>query len=135
MKSYFTTFLFLFAIIQLQAQVIEFNDPDFKKMLLTQTCIDNDLDGEAETRADINEDEEIDVSEAAQILGIVFTDWPRINNINDLQHFTNLISFSNADSKVPADKYDFRANSKLKNLELFTNEKRVNFSNYNTLQN
>jgi len=133
MKSYFSALFSAFIIMQLQAQVIEFNNPEFERLLRISTLVDNDLDGRAETRADLNGDGAIDVSEAAKILGIILPSTSNINDISDIVHFNNLKLFDNSRSSIAVSSAYFSKHTKLKYIAIHTNDNQINFSNYTNL--
>jgi hypothetical protein len=48
-------------------QIINFPDANFKNALVNTKCVDLDKDGEGDADADLNNDGEIDVSEALKV--------------------------------------------------------------------
>lgn len=63
-KSFFTILILLFAQCCLLAQVVDIPDVNFKNALVNTLCVDTDGDDVGDSDADINNDGEIQVSEA-----------------------------------------------------------------------
>lgn len=75
------------------SQSITFGDFELKQYLVNENCIDTNNDGYPDTNADINNDNEIDISEALTILNLQIghlTNPYNISSIEDLNNFSNL---------------------------------------------
>ncbi|MBK8885289.1 MAG: T9SS type A sorting domain-containing protein [Saprospiraceae bacterium] len=72
-------------------QIINFPDPTFKWALVNTKCVDTDGDGTSDSDADINDDGEIDMSEAADVASFIF----EVNNIASLDGMNNFINLQN----------------------------------------
>ncbi|HLO56786.1 MAG TPA: leucine-rich repeat domain-containing protein [Saprospiraceae bacterium] len=70
-------------------QIINFPDANFKNTLVNSKCVDNNGDGNGDTDADINNDGEIDISEAQVIKGLNINDY-FIHNLDGIKNFTSL---------------------------------------------
>lgn len=76
-----------------QAQIVDIPDANFKNALVNTNCVDTNDDGTLDADADLNDDGEIQVSEALQVLYL--TVWVSdITNISGIEEFTNLIRFN-----------------------------------------
>ena len=70
-------------------QIINFPDPNFKNALVNTKCVDENGDGTPDADADLNDDGEIDESEAIKILGLYVVGYP-INSLERIELFKNL---------------------------------------------
>jgi hypothetical protein len=127
LKNYLLIFSLLF-ICQLRAQNINIPDSVFKNALINSYCVDTNLDGFGDMDADINDDGEIQVSEAEAVISL------RVNNrgINDLTGIEAFVNLEYLDcSQNSLGTIDISQNTKLKelnckfshldNLDLLTN--------------
>ncbi|MBK8670981.1 MAG: hypothetical protein IPN89_16650 [Saprospiraceae bacterium] len=94
-------------------QFINFPDPFFKDALVNTKCVDTDGDDTGDADADLNDDGEIDHSEAAVVLSL-FLEANNIASLDSIDRFLNL------------------QNIKLHNLPIL---KKVEFSHLNSLVN
>lgn len=86
----------IFAYCQFSiGQIINIPDANFKNALLVGNPVDTDGDSIGDADADVNNDGEIDVSEASLVLGLKI-DTRSISNLEGLQFFVNL-RFLNCD--------------------------------------
>jgi uncharacterized repeat protein (TIGR01451 family) len=69
-KSFFTILILLFAQCCLLAQVVDIPDVNFKNALVITLCVDTNGDGLPDSDADLNNDWEIQVSEAEAVKGL-----------------------------------------------------------------
>jgi hypothetical protein len=75
------------------SQTITFVDSELKQYLLNENCIDTNNDGYPDTNADMNNDNEIQVSEALTVLNLQIGQLNNpynITSIEDLNNFSNL---------------------------------------------
>jgi len=73
-------------------QNIQFNDPDLLYYLTNRSCVDTDNDGVFDSTADFNNDGEIQVTEAEQVLYFKFNTLAHnIEDIGGFENFTNLL--------------------------------------------
>lgn len=74
-------------------QTIDFADANLKSYLITENCVDTNNDGFPDSDADVNNDNEIQLSEALNITNLRLEKFPNTYNIasvDDLRHFSNL---------------------------------------------
>lgn len=93
-------FILLFcASFYCTAQIVDIPDPNFKNRLTNFPCIDTDGDGFGDSDADLNDDGEIQVSEAELVSRIIIGSGANITSVEGLQSFVNLekIQFTNND--------------------------------------
>ena len=73
------------------SQTLQFNDTELKNYLLNENCVDLDSNGIGNITADLNNDNEIQVSEASSITSLdITTNSYNITSISDLSQFQNL---------------------------------------------
>ena len=70
-------------------QIINFPDPNFKNALVNTKCVDTNGDGVGDEDADINNDGEIDESEALKVFNLKIFGFS-ITDINGLSYFKSL---------------------------------------------
>jgi uncharacterized repeat protein (TIGR01451 family) len=70
-------------------QIINFPDPNFKNALVNTKCVDTDGDGVGDADADLNNDGEIDMSEALEVERLEISS-NEIISIEGIQHFKEL---------------------------------------------
>src|SRR5690606_13625379 len=93
-KLYILLFLLICGFAN--AQIVNIPDANFKNALINTDCVDNDGDGSYEDDVDTNNDGEIQVSEAAAVLGLNVSnnystpDIEKINSLEGIQNFINL---------------------------------------------
>ena len=88
MKTFFFIILISFNTF-CNAQIVNITDVNFKNALLNSLCVDADLDGIYESDADINNDGQIQLSEATIIKRLNVSN-NNISNLTGLQSFNNL---------------------------------------------
>lgn len=83
------TLILLVIAGSVNAQVVNIPDFDFKDALINSNCVDTNGDGVYDSDADLNDDGEIQLSEAENIirLNVAFDD---IQSISGIENFTNL---------------------------------------------
>tara|TARA_B110000902_G_scaffold34988_1_gene37161 strand:- start:163 stop:1026 length:864 start_codon:yes stop_codon:yes gene_type:complete len=99
MKKYYWILFFIncFLSINLNAQIVSFTNPVLKNYLINELCFDTDNDGFPDSDVDINNDNEIQISEADSVfnltivhpgatLPIIYS----INEVSDLNNFPQL---------------------------------------------
>lgn len=64
--------LLLFSVFGF-GQNIHFTDPDLLTYLITENCVDTNDDGDVDSDADFNNDGQIQLTEAQQVLHFSFT--------------------------------------------------------------
>jgi len=102
MKNVFIL-LFLVLCSMTSAQVINFPDPNFKNALVNSKCVDLDGDNIGDADVDLNNDGEIDVSEAQKVSWLnisrkIITSLEGINKFSNLTHLdchTNQLTLLN----------------------------------------
>ena len=92
-------FFFYFTSLGLSGfgQIIDFPDANFKNALVNINCVDTNGDEEEDSDADINDDGEIDVSEALQVKSLTVSN-QEILSLEGIANFINiekLICYSN----------------------------------------
>ena len=70
-------------------QIVTFSDINFKNALVNTNCVDNDNNGIGESDADINNDNEIQLTEATTVIRLLVSN-QNLNNLNGIENFTNL---------------------------------------------
>lgn len=118
-----TLFLFLFVFSIGYSQNISFTDPNFKNYLLlansvTYPNIAKDLSGNSAT-IDVNNDGEIQVSEALQIASLNINSAANITNCQGIEFFSNLTEFQSNQSQIS--QIDLTSNVNLTSLILRNN--------------
>ncbi len=88
MKSIYIL-LFLFLSSYAHSQIVSIPDANFKNALLNTLCADTNGDGVADADADVNNDGEIQQSEANAVLSL-FVINKNIDSLEGIQYFTNL---------------------------------------------
>lgn len=114
-----TFFFFLFSVITF-GQTIQFSDPNLLHYLTNYNCIDTDGDGIYDSTADLNNDGQIQISEAQQALGLTFNIGNFAHNIQDLgglEHFINLEHLYV--KSIDVDHLDLSVWQSLKTLKIF----------------
>lgn len=92
---FFTTIVLLGTTVF--AQNIDFTDANLKSYLITQNCVDTNNDGIADSDADTNDDNEIQLSEALAITNLSLGSFPdtfHVASLEDLRHFDNIEKLS-----------------------------------------
>lgn len=90
MKHLYFLLILCFSITLTNAQIVNFNDPDLLTYLTSKLCVDTNDDGVFDSDADFNNDGQIQLSEAQQVLSFKFN--TLAHNIEDITGFEN---FSN----------------------------------------
>lgn len=90
--------LIFFLAIRLDAQIITFTDVGLKNYLTNADCVDTNGDSFGDADADMNNDGEIDISEALSVQKFTFENLNQISDtifdISELNYFSNLRSLS-----------------------------------------
>jgi len=76
-----------------QAQIIDIPNADFKNILLNEFCADTTGDGLVDSDVDLNNDGEIEVSEAEAVYFLNVTAY-FFNSMDGIEYFTNLVKLS-----------------------------------------
>ncbi len=117
MKNYyFIALLFLCAMSQ--AQDVDIPDANFKHALVNTLCVDTDGDGFGDSDADINNDGEIQVSEAVIVSWLRFGS-ENIASLEGIGSFTNLRKFFFSDNLITS--LDLTQNPNIIDLTCFGN--------------
>lgn len=123
----FTFYLLLFSAFGF-SQNIQFNDPDLLVYLTTRNCVDTDGDGVFDSDADFDNDGQIQISEAQQVLSFSFT--TLANNIQDIGGFEN---FSNLEylnvTTIDISSLDLSVWQSLQSLRLSSSIESFTFNN------
>ncbi|AWI24482.1 T9SS type A sorting domain-containing protein [Flavobacterium pallidum] len=82
-----------------QAQIVDIPDPGFKNYLLTANCIDSNNDGTYDTDADLDNDGEVQATEAASAFLLTVTG-AGILDLQGIEAFVNIKSLSIANTAV-----------------------------------
>ncbi len=85
----FLLLVFLTWSIAINAQIIDIPDANFKNVLVNTNCADLDDFASFESNVDLNNDGEIEVSEAQLVFGLNLED-QEISNLNGIEFFVNL---------------------------------------------
>ncbi len=109
-KIYFS--VLLITCFLSQAQIVNIPDINFKNALLNTNCVDTNNDGNHDSDADLNNDGEIQVSEAESVVNL-FISLQNITSLEGLSRFINLTHLYCSDN--PITEFDTSA---LTNLEV-----------------
>jgi hypothetical protein len=90
-------FLILFNVAS--AQIINFPDPNFKNALLLTKCVDSNSDNFADADADLNNDGEIDQSEALKVKNLDVS-YKGVTNLEGINYFDSLINLNCSNNKL-----------------------------------
>ena len=99
MKNIYFTVAILVSTFICQAQIVDIPDANFKNTLVNELCVDTTGNGIEDDDVDINNDGEIQISEAEAVLWLNVSntfDTPnseRISSLEGLQYFINLQQF------------------------------------------
>ncbi|HEX8269477.1 MAG TPA: T9SS type A sorting domain-containing protein [Flavobacterium sp.] len=97
-----TLAVLLFSILGF-SQNIQFSDPDLLVYLTTKVCVDTNADNVFDSDADINNDGQIQYSEAAQVVGFTFSTVAHgIQSIGGFEHFENLQRLTVTTIQIPS---------------------------------
>ncbi|MGL2963931.1 DUF7619 domain-containing protein [Flavobacterium sp. RSB2_4_14] len=91
-KNYFLGFCMLFGVVS-QAQIINFPDANFKNALINNLCVDTNNNGSGDADTDTNNDGQIDVNEAAAVIGLYVND-AGISDLSGIANFVNMTTLS-----------------------------------------
>ena len=109
------------------AQIINFPDSNFKNALVNTKCVDTNDDSSPDADVDLNNDGEIDVSEALMVTNLRLNNI-YISNVSGLEEFRNLEELYFG-FQIDVKNYDFAVHAKLELLEF------VNYGNSYVLKN
>lgn len=133
MKIVFSNLVILFLSFNLVGQNLIFKDAAFKNYLVTKNCVDTDLNGSFDSKADTNGDLEISEEEANIILSLSISFGSLVTDISDLQHFKKLRIFNGSNLDPINTPFDLSKNSDLEILYLSINHSKINISNFTKL--
>jgi len=88
-RVYFTALIMGLSYFISTAQIIHFPDANFKNALVNTKCVDTNGDGEGDADADLNDDGEIDVSEALNVINLYINN-RQISSLDGIENFKNL---------------------------------------------
>ncbi|RKE98135.1 T9SS type A sorting domain-containing protein [Ichthyenterobacterium magnum] len=112
--------IILFALVQLtKAQNINIPNANFKNALLNTNCVDTNGDGNYDSDADTNDDGEIQISEAENVISLNIS-FNHIDSLEGIDQFTNLEELSCNDNRLIS--LDVTQNINLKKLYCFNNQ-------------
>ena len=89
MKNLYIHLITLLVFTFSNAQIVDIPDANFKNALVNTNCVDTNGDGNVDSDADINNDGEIQVSEAEAVLYLNVTS-ENISSLEGIQSFINL---------------------------------------------
>ncbi|WP_191859255.1 DUF7619 domain-containing protein [Hanstruepera ponticola] len=107
-------YLFLFTVlfsISTQSQIVDIPDENFKNALINSNCVSFDYNFPSIIDVDLNNDGEIQLSEAQSVEHLRISDNFDINNMIGIESFTNLLSISIRNN--PIQTVDFSSNINL----------------------
>ncbi len=120
--------LFLLCSVFASGQNIQFDDPDLLTYLTTRLCVDTDGDGVYDSNADFNNDDQIQLSEAQQVLRFRFNSLANgIQDLGGFENFSNLIVLEVTTIDVNA--LDFSVWPSLQTLKLSSSIDSFTFNN------
>lgn len=124
--------LHILFIIPGKSQVVNFSDEKFKQALITTKCVDINDDGIADEDADINNNAEIEISEAEAITSLLVS-FKSITSMDGIDKFKNLVKLkcnSNRLSDLTLTNHSF-----LTTIDVGSNDlKTLSISNLNMLE-
>lgn len=124
-------FLFILGFSFLSnAQNITFTDANFKNALVNTICINNDANPGADIDADVNNDGEIEISEALLVTNLSINN-QNISNIDEIIYFSNLQYLSCSQNSISS--IEFFNNITLQSL--FCNDNLITTLTLNNLPN
>ena len=97
MKIKFFLIITIFTGFNLYSQNIAFTDLNLKAFLINENCIDTNNDNIPDTNADLNNDNNIQISEALSFTNLYLETFPdnyHVESIQDISHFSNLNKLS-----------------------------------------
>ena len=89
MKKFILLFLFTVIVFSVKAQIVNIPDANFKNALIASNCVDTNSDGTPDSDADLNNDGEIQVSEAEAVINLNVYQ-KSIVSMEGLQSFVNI---------------------------------------------
>ena len=92
MKNLYILFIFLFGFTFSNAQIVDIPDANFKNALVNTLCVASGFQESPEWDVDVNNDGEIQVSEAEAVVHLAVTN-QNIDSLEGLEVFTGLKSF------------------------------------------
>ena len=98
LKNFVIAFSFLTSL-SLTAQIVNIPDANFKNALVNTICVDNDGTPGPDIDADLNNDGEIQLSEAEAVINGLYVNGRNIESLVGIESFSNLISL-NCESNV-----------------------------------
>lgn len=116
--KYKITLLFIIITTFCNAQIITIPDANFKNALITSLCVDADLDGVYESDADLNNDGEIQVSEAS-IIQRLKVSGKSISDLTGIQSFTTLKKILCDNNLLTT--VDFSSNLSMQQIDCYAN--------------
>jgi len=99
MKINYFLLLFLLTIITAQSQTVNIPDTNFKNALINTNCVDTDDNGTYDSDADLNNDGEIQVSEAELVTSLNVS-FQSITSLEGISSFINLTIFYCTDNPL-----------------------------------
>lgn len=132
MKTSLLILNFLLSLTCVYSQNIVFEDSLFKAAIINDKVVDTNFDSYPDSSVDVNEDGEVDITEATAITNLSISG--DVYNLNDVRHFPNLTFFSNKFSDEAAEKVDFSNNTSLQYILLRIDKKRFMLRNFPKLK-
>lgn len=111
MKKLYITIVFLLGFYFSQAQIVDIPDVNFKFILINLPCVDTDGDGNYDSDVDTNDDGEIQVTEAEEVLRLIVGGL-NVNSLEGIQSFISLLDLHLSGS-IGLDNIDLSQNSLL----------------------
>lgn len=118
MKQIFIFFYFSIYFLNVNSQIVEIPDINFKNALLNSNVVDTTGNGLGDSIADFNMDGEIQVSEAEAVVGLIIS-YYEIISLEGIQSFTNLEVLKSRGNFLET--IDLSQNNELTWLHLSTN--------------
>ena len=112
------TLLFIIITTFCNAQIVTIPDLNFKNALLTSLCVDADLNGTYESDADLNNDGQIQITEAS-IIQRLRVSGKSISDLTGIQSFTNLKKILCNNNLLTT--VDFSSNLNLQLIDCYSN--------------
>ncbi|GAK91796.1 hypothetical protein JCM19297_3743 [Nonlabens ulvanivorans] len=127
MKGLILVVLLLFTSFSF-SQNIQFSDPDLLIYLTTRLCVDTNADGISDSNADFNNDGQIQLNEAQQVLRFSFN--TLAHGIQDLGGFENFVNLEELEvTTIQVNSLDLSIWQSLRSIKLSSSIDSFNFNN------
>jgi hypothetical protein len=113
MKCFYCSLVFVFYASQTFSQIVNIPDANFKNTLVNTVCVDSDGNGSYDSDADVNNDGEIQLSEALLVQGLRVVN-QSVVSLTGIESFTNIMTLNISNNPIIT--VDLTQNTLLENL-------------------